>query len=177
MDNIQNMYTYRTTAGNIYSAKSVSGINRFIARFRFAGKMMLLLGLVMLCTLAGNVWSAFSAKNVIREEIEHGLVNTVTALHGQLSTALQEDPANFMKDARHILMDARWEQDKSGYAFLIDRKGTLLIYPPSAAREGGMLDPVQVEGRTENVNQAFARIGRNDTPEKVIYRVARKTSS
>ena len=169
MDNIQNMYTYRTTAENIYSAKSVSGINRFIARFRFAGKMMLLLGLVMLCTLAGNVWSAFSAKNVIREEIEHGLVNTVTALHGQLSTALQEDPANFMKDARHILMDARWEQDKSGYAFLIDRKGTLLIYPPSAAREGGMLDPVQVEGRTENVNQAFARIGRNDTPEKVIY--------
>ena len=48
MDNIQNMYTYRTTAENIYSAKSVSGINRFIARFRFAGKMMLLLGLVML---------------------------------------------------------------------------------------------------------------------------------
>ena len=46
MDNIQNMYTYRTTAENIYSAKSVSGINRFIARFRFAGKMMLLLGFI-----------------------------------------------------------------------------------------------------------------------------------
>lgn len=169
MDNIQNIYTYRTTEKEIFSGKHESGISRFIANFRFSGKMLILLMLVVLCTIAGNVWNALSAKNVIRDEIEHGLVNMVTALHGQLATALQEDPANFIKDARHLLMNTKWEQDQSGYAFLIDRKGTLLIYPPSKAREGGMLDPVQVESSTENVNQAFARIGHGDSPEKVVY--------
>ena len=74
-----------------------------------------------------------------------------------------------MTIARQTLIDTRWEQDKSGYAFLIDRQGKLIIYPPSASREGGMLDPVQIENSDENINQTFARIGRGDTPESIVY--------
>jgi methyl-accepting chemotaxis protein len=131
--------------------------------------MMVLLALVVLCTIAGNLRSAYSARDVIREEIVHGMVNQVNGLHGQLSATLLREPTNFMTIARHILTETRWEQDKSGYAFLIDRQGKLVIYPPSASREGGMLDPVLIENSNENVNQAFARIGRGDTPESIVY--------
>ena len=130
---------------------------------------MVLLALVVICTIAGNLRSAYSARDVIREEIVHGMVNQVNGLHGQLSATLLREPTNFMTIARHILTETRWEQDKSGYAFLIDRQGKLVIYPPSASREGGMLDPVQIENSNENVNQAFARIGRGDTPESIVY--------
>ena len=130
---------------------------------------MILLALVVLCTIAGNLWNAYSARDVIREEIVHGMVNQVQGLHAQLAAILQNEPAKFMPIARQTLMNTRWEKDQSGYAFLTDRQGTLLIYPPSASREGGMLDPVQVEGRDENVNQAFARIGQGNTPESIVY--------
>ena len=169
MASYQEAYTYRTAEYGTSTSHSVSGFSKFIANFRFAGKMMILLALVVLCTIAGNLWNAYSARDVIREEIVHGMVNQVNGLHGQLSATLLREPTNFMTIARHILTETRWEQDKSGYAFLIDRQGKLVIYPPSASREGGMLDPVQIENNDENVNQAFARIGRGDTPESIVY--------
>ncbi len=169
MASYQEAYTYRTTEYDTSTSHSVSGFSKVIANFRFAGKMMILLVLVVLCTIAGNLWNAYSARDVIREEIVHGMVNQVNGLHGQLSATLLREPTNFMTIARHILTETRWEQDKSGYAFLIDRQGKLVIYPPSASREGGMLDPVLIENSDENVNQAFARIGRGDTPESIVY--------
>jgi methyl-accepting chemotaxis protein len=165
----QKASTYQAAEYDTFTSHSVSGFNKFIANFRFAGKMMVLLALVVLCTIAGNLWNAYSAKDVIREEITHGMVNQVQGLHAQLAAELQSEPAKFMDVARKILINTRWEKDQSGYAFLIDRHGTLIIYPPSASREGGMLDPVQVEGRNENVNQAFARIGQDNTPETIAY--------
>lgn len=169
MASYQEAYTYRTAEYGTSTSHSVSGFSKFIANFRFAGKMMILLALVVLCTIAGNLWNAYSARDVIREEIVHGMVNQVQGLHAQLAAVLQNEPAKFMPIARQTLMNTRWEKDQSGYAFLTDRQGTLLIYPPSASREGGMLDPVQVEGRDENVNQAFARIGHGNTPESIVY--------
>ncbi len=169
MASYQEAYTYRTAEYGTSTSHSVSGFSKFIANFRFAGKMMILLALVVLCTIAGNLWNAYSAREVIREEIVHGMVNQVQGLHAQLAAVLQNEPAKFMPIARQTLMNTRWENDQSGYAFLTDRQGTLLIYPPSASREGGMLDPVQVEGRDENVNQAFARIGQGNTPESIVY--------
>ncbi|WP_024872583.1 methyl-accepting chemotaxis protein [Tolumonas lignilytica] len=169
MNNTRDLGSYGTVSYTIPSNQHESIINRFIANYRFTGKMMLLLGLVILCTIAGNIWNAFSARDVIREEIVHGMINQLTALHAQLEATQQRDPAHFMANARQILTDSRWEQDKSGYAFLVDRQGKLIIYPPDASREGGFLDPVQVEGRDENVNQSFARVGQGNTPESIVY--------
>lgn len=169
MASYQEAYSYRTTEYDTSISHASSGFGKFIANFRFAGKMMVLLALVVICTIAGNLRSAYSARDVIREEIVHGMVNQVQGLHAQLTAVLQNEPTKFMAIARQTLMNTRWEQDKSGYAFLIDRQGKLIIYPPSASREGGTLDPVQVEDRDENVNQAFARIGRGDAPESVVY--------
>lgn len=164
----QEPFNYRSTEYDT-SSNAISGFSKFIANFRFAGKMMVLLILVIICTIAGNIWSAYSTRDVIREEIVHGMVNQVNGLHSQLTAAMQRDPASFISVARLILTDTRWEEDKSGYAFLLDRQGKLLIYPPSASREGGMLDPVQVEGSDETVNQAFARIGRGNKAESIVY--------
>lgn len=169
MTSYQEAHNYRTTAYSAPVSQVSSGFGKFIANFRFAGKMMILLVLVVVCTVAGNLRSAFSARDVIREEIVHGMVNQVNGLHAQLSAIMRRDPANFMTIARDVLTETRWEQDKSGYAFLIDRQGNLVIYPPNASREGGTLDPVQVENSDENVIQAFARIGRGDVPESIVY--------
>ena len=162
MASYQEAYSYRTTEHDTSINHISSGFGKFIANFRFAGKMMVLLALVVICTIGGNLRSAYSARDVIREEIVHGMVNQVQGLHTQLTAVLQNEPTKFITIARQTLMNTRWEQDKSGYAFLIDRQGKLVIYPPSASREGGMLDPVQIENSNDNVNQAFARIGRGD---------------
>lgn len=71
--------------------------------------------------------------------------------------------------ARKILDGSRWEADRSGYGFLTDREGKLIVYPIATQREGGFLDPVPVENSNENINQAFARIGRGDTAQMIQY--------
>lgn len=169
MSSIQESYAYPVSEYSIPVNRTSSKFGKFIANFRFAGKMLILLGLIVLCTVAGNIWTALSARDVIRAEILHGMDNQVNGLHSLLSMELKRNPAHFIETARHALNDTRWEQDNSGYAFLLDRQGKMLIYPPDASREGSMLDPVQVDGRDENINQAFARIGRGDTPESVTY--------
>lgn len=169
MSSIQESYAYPVSEYSIPVNRTSSKFGKFIANFRFAGKMLILLGLIVLCTVAGNIWTALSARDVIRAEILHGMDNQVNGLHSLLSMELKRNPAHFLETARHALNDTRWEQDNSGYAFLLGRQGNILIYPPDASREGSMLDPVQVDGRDENINQAFARIGRGDTPESVTY--------
>lgn len=169
MSSIQESYAYPVSEYSIPVNRTSSKFGKFIANFRFTGKMLILLGLIVLCTVAGNIWTALSARDVIRAEILHGMDNQVNGLHSLLSMELKRNPAHFLETARHALNDTRWEQDNSGYAFLLGRQGNILIYPPDASREGSMLDPVQVDGRDENINQAFARIGRGDTPESVTY--------
>ena len=58
MASYQEAYTYRTTEYDTSTSHSVSGFSKVIANFRFAGKMMVLLALVVICTIAGNLRSA-----------------------------------------------------------------------------------------------------------------------
>lgn len=147
----------------------LSGFARWIANYRFSGKMSLLLLIVIICTIAGSLIGGISTKNAIQHEIEYGLINQVTALRNQLSNINNEEPAKFLELAKHVLYGSRWENDKSGYAFLINRQGQLLIYPPKPEREGGHLDSVKVNNTEEDVNQAFARIGRGNDPVMISY--------
>ncbi len=155
-------------AGSSHRSDRSSFFTRFISNFSFAGKMGILLLLVSVFIMAGNLISAFSTRDAIKEEIEHGLRNQVTAIYGQLS-GVGQNQSDFLRIARMVLTNARWESDKSGYAFLTDREGKLVIYPTDPKREGGYLDPVPVEDSNENVNQAFARIGQSNTPETIRY--------
>lgn len=158
-------------AESIHRSHKPSFFTRFISNYSFAGKMGILLILVCVFVLAGNLISAFSTRDAIREEIEHGLKNQVTALYGQLNAVHQEqqDPAEFLRIARIMLTSARWETDRSGYAFLTNQEGQLLVYPTDPKREGGYLDPVQIENSNENVTQAIARIGRENRAETITY--------
>lgn len=166
MPSIQESYAYPVSEYSIPVNRTSSKFGKFIANFRFAGKMLILAGLIVLCTVAGNIWTALRLRDIRRNFTRHGQ-NQVNGLHSLLSMELKRNPAHFIETARHALNDTRWEQDNSGYAFLLDRQGKMLIYPPDASREGGMLDPVQVNDHDENINQAFARIGRGDTPESI----------
>ena len=74
-----------------------------------------------------------------------------------LAPLLAQDPDNFIKQASPLLESARWGEGKSGYLFITNRQGQLLVYPPDHARLGNYLDPVLLQGSDENVNQAFVR--------------------
>lgn len=128
-----------------------------------------LLLLVVLCTLLGNLYSAFDTRDAIRASIDDGLINQVEGVHQLLQQELQQAPADFLKTSRKILAGLRWGEQGSGYFFLTDRQGRLLIYPPKAAKEGKFLDPVQVVETGEEVSQAFSRIGHGDEATLIHY--------
>lgn len=140
-----------------------------ITRLRFNGKMGLLLILVLLCTLLGNLYSAFSTRDAIRESIDNGLINQVTGVQQLLQQQLTKAPGEFLHTSRELLTGLRWGEQGSGYFFLADRQGRLVIYPPKAAKEGNFLDPVQVIETNEEVSQTFARIGRGDEATLIHY--------
>ena len=131
--------------------------------------MACLLVLVLICTLMGNLYSAFDTRNAIRASIDAGLINQVTGVHQLLQQELQQAPESFLKTSRQILTGLRWGEQGSGYFFLTDRQGRLLIYPPKAAKEGKFLDPVQVIETGEEVSQAFTRIGHGDEATLIHY--------
>jgi methyl-accepting chemotaxis protein len=138
-------------------------------RLRFNGKMALLLVLVLVCTLLGNLSAAFTTRDAIRESIDAGLINQVTGVQQLLQQQLTKAPEQFLQASRDLLTGLRWGEQQSGYFFLADRQGRLLIYPPKAAKEGNFLDPVQVIETNEDVTQAFARIGRGDEATLIHY--------
>jgi len=147
------------------------------SRLRFNGKMGFLLILVLICTLLGNLHSAFSTRDAIRDSIDSGLIDQVTGVHQLLRQQLSKDPAQFLETTRGLLTGLRWGEQNSGYFFLTDRQGRLLIYPPKAAKEGDFLDPVQVIESNEEVSQAFARIGRGDDAALIHYPYTKPGSS
>ena len=148
---------------------SVGWLVRQSTRLRFNGKMACLLLLVLLCTLMGNLYSAFNTRDAIRSSIDNGLINQVEGVHQLLQQELQQAPESFLKTSREILNGLRWGEQGSGYFFLTDRQGRLLIYPPKAAKEGKFLDPVQVIETGEEVSQAFTRIGHGDEATLIHY--------
>ena len=93
----------------------------------------------------------------------------MTGVHQLLQQELQQAPEQFLQKTRPLLSSLRWGEQGSGYFFLADRQGRLLIYPPKATKEGGFLDPAQVSETGEEVSQAFARIGRGDEPTLIHY--------
>lgn len=142
---------------------------RMTSKLRFNGKMGLLFLVVLLCSILGNLYSAFETRDAIRDSIDQGLISQVTAVHSLLQAELDQAPAAFLTNSRRMLQGLRWGDNQSGYFFLADRQGRLLIYPPKAEREGGFLDPVQVIETNEEVSQAFTRIGHGDTAELIHY--------
>lgn len=142
---------------------------RITTQFRFNGKMGLLLLVVFLCSIIGNLYSAFETRDSIRTTIDQGLISQVSAVHTLLQHQLQQDPTQFLKQARTLLQGLRWGENNAGYFFLADRQGRLLVYPPKVEREGGFLDPVQVIETNEEVSQAFTRIGNGEQPELIHY--------
>lgn len=141
-----------------------------ISSFRFTGKMMILLVLMVVLTIIGNVWNASNTRTVIREQIISGVINQVSALHSQLSSLDQSDPQAFERDAHTILMHARWESDLSGYAFLTDKQAKLVVYPPDPSREGNHISsPILLKDSQESLYRAVLHIAQTGQPEIVTY--------
>lgn len=101
----------------------------------------------------------------------------MTGVHQLLQQELQQAPEQFLQKTRPLLSGLRWGEQGSGYFFLADRQGRLLLYPPKATKEGGFLDPAQVSETGEEVSQAFARIGRGDEPTLIHYPCTNQTNS
>lgn len=128
------------------------------ARLRFRGKMGLLLILILLSTVLGNLYSGLQTRQSIRDTIHHGLQDQVTAVHELLQTTLTAHPDQFVALAHDILKPLRWGNG-SGYFFLTDRDGRLLVYPAKPEREGGFLDDVTVNETGLTATQSLAQVG------------------
>lgn len=146
-----------------------SWLLRLSSRLSFSGKMGWLLAIVMLCTLLSNLFSAFNTRDAIRGSIDEGLIAQVQGMHSLLSNELARAPETFLTTSKALLNHSRWGENNSGYFFLADKQGRLLVYPPNASREGGFLDPVKILETGEVVNDAFARIGHQGNPELIHY--------
>ncbi|WP_409422786.1 methyl-accepting chemotaxis protein [Pseudaeromonas sp. ZJS20] len=144
-------------------------LHRWISHFSFNGKMRILLVFVMLLTMIGNLISANITREEIRQVIEAGLMHQVQSYGQLLAPLLAQDPDNFIKQATPLLESARWGEGKSGYLFITNRQGQLLVYPPDHARLGNYLDPVPLQDSDENVNQAFVRIAKSGQAELIRY--------
>ncbi len=156
-------------ANTPHIAHAVSWMLRLSSQLSFRGKMGWLLAIVILCTLASNLFSAFNTRDAIRTSIDDGLIAQVQGMHSLLEYELNKAPASFLERVKTVLNQSRWGENNSGYYFLTDRQGRLLVYPPNANREGGFLDPVQIQETGEVVNEAFARIGRQGSAELIHY--------
>lgn len=141
-----------------------------ISSFRFTGKMFILLILMVILTIMGNVWNASNARTIIREQIITGVINQVSSLHSQLSSLDQSDPHKFEQAAHSILMNARWESDLSGYAFLTDKQAILIVYPPDPSREGNHISsPILLKDSQESLYKAVLHIAQSGQPEVITY--------
>ncbi|MCD8547822.1 MAG: methyl-accepting chemotaxis protein [Aeromonadaceae bacterium] len=152
-------------------------LHRWISHFSFNGKMRILLGAVILLTMLGNLISASLTREEIRGVIEAGLVDQVESYGQLLSPLLAQEGADFITQAKPLLEAARWGEGSSGYLFLTNRQGQLLIYPPDPARLGKYLDPVLLEDSDENVNQALVRIAQAGHSELIRYPYMKPGSS
>jgi methyl-accepting chemotaxis protein len=165
----QPIATLSLTLSSAQSPAQCGRLHRWISYFSFNGKMRILLGLVIVLTMLGNLISASLTREEIREEIEAGLVNQVESYGQLLAPMLSQDPANFIAQATPLLESARWGEGKSGYLFITNRQGQLLVYPPDHDRVGNYLDPVLLQDSDENVNQSFVRIAQAGQRELIRY--------
>lgn len=141
----------------------------FISSFRFTGKMVILMMTMLVLTVIGNVWNATNARTMIREEIITGLTNQVTTLYSQLNALDKTDQAQFVRQAENILLHSRWEADNSGYAFLTDNRGNLLVYPPAPDKAGAKIPPIQIKETNETLTQAIIRVAQSGQAQVVYY--------
>jgi methyl-accepting chemotaxis protein len=123
-------------------------------------KMLLLTMLTLLIMALGTTLLLNSSRQVLKDEIELGVQQQVEGVFQLLSSIQRksDSPQQFLEKARTILVDLRWGEDKSGYLFLLDRRGTLLIYPPDASKEGDV-----------STNQPMIDVGRQNKPVLLHY--------
>ena len=120
---------------------SVGWLVRQSTRLRFNGKMACLLLLVLLCTLMGNLYSAFNTRDAIRSSIDNGLINQVEGVHQLLQQELQQAPESFLKTSREILNGLRWGEQGSGYFFLDGSSGASVDLPAQGGQRGEVFRP------------------------------------
>ena len=62
-----------------------------------------LLVLVLICTLLGNLDSAFNTRDAIKASIDAGLIDQVTGVHQLLQQEQQQAPEQFLQTSRTLL--------------------------------------------------------------------------
>lgn len=133
-------------------------------RFKLSTLMMLMSLIVVIAMLMSTLSSTSSVKegviNIEHQTLQHHVTSLGKMLHQE-----SQDIAMLQRQ----LYAARWRDDNSGYAFLLDGKdGSYMVYPPDPSKEGQPLKQIELdEGGT--LAQAIVRTSQTGIPMMVHY--------
>lgn len=141
-----------------------------LSRLQFGAKMNVLMGLMLLLSLGGALFNALSAKDSVSEALEFGLqsqVESYAGILGDLNSRM--DDQQFHIEARAILSKARWGEGQSGYLFLADKQGRLVIFPAKPENEGKRPSPARVNETGRDITESFSDVIRDQQPAFIHY--------
>ena len=148
-----------------------------LSRLKFGAKMNVLMGL-MLLSLGGALFNALSAKDSVSEALESGLqsqVESYAGILGDLNSRMEDQ--QFQIQARAILSKARWGEGQSGYLFLADKQGRMVVFPPKPENEGKPVAPTRVNETGRDISDSFMEVIRTQQPTFIHYDFQKPGSS
>ncbi len=147
-----------------------SRITMLLSRLQFGAKMNVLMGLMLLLSLGGALFNALSAKDSVSEALELGLHSQVESYAGILSDLNSRmDDQQFRAEARALLSKARWGEGQSGYLFLADKQGRLVVFPPKPENEGKPVPATRVNETGLDISESFVEVARSQQPTFIHY--------
>lgn len=162
---------YSLSARNnaVLSHLKPDAVTLWLSRLRFSTKMNLLTMLMLALSLGGGILSAMSARDSVKVALESGLMSQVDSYAAILRAKLSAQGGGDVQSVMPLLNAARWGENQSGYLFLTDAEGTLLVYPPDTGRIGQKPSSSVVEETGQDLAQTFAQVVREGVPRVVHY--------
>lgn len=152
--------------------QSVSWVNRIYANFSII-QLISLTAILAVVFMGGTaILAASKSKSLMQQEIIEGL----KAHTEGIALLLSEQALNDTEKTRELLNSIRWNNDKSGYGFVMDRNGILVAYPPNAERQGHrakakglatLVEKVSRSGQPDALYYEFQKPGESAVSEKV----------
>ena len=133
---------------------------KFLNALSISKKMGLVVIIVLILTSIETIVLLANSHSSIKKETEIGIIHQVQAAYNLLKSIKESSATSdeFLIRADTMLRNFTWGENKSGYLFLMERKGRMLIYPPNKNKENIVTK-----------NKLMLNAGRIDEPSLTRY--------
>lgn len=151
---------------------------KWLANLNFSAKMNALTVLMLVFSLGGGLFNAWSARDTVQLALESSLKDQVTGYAAMLSKLqASQDPKSFLSAATALLTGARWGENQSGYLFLVDENSRFVAYPPNQAMVGQSTPRVQINETGHDLSDSLQQVSRTQRPALIHYDYIKPGSS